>query len=78
MFIPDPRSRAQNSTGSRFRNTATFTDVNRERLEENEAENQYTREMENTSRGPIFGDFATIQYPHRGVDAGRLSCKTTA
>jgi hypothetical protein len=35
--------------------------INRERLEENEAENQYTREVENISRGPIFGDYVTIR-----------------
>jgi hypothetical protein len=35
-----------------------------------------SREMENTSRGPTFGDFVTIN-PHRVVDAEKYDCKTT-
>jgi hypothetical protein len=33
-----------------------------------------TREMENISRGPTFGDFS--HYPRRGVHAGHYDCKT--
>ncbi len=31
--------------------------------------------MENISKGSTLGDF--VPYPHKGVDAGRHSCKNT-